>query len=70
MTVTDVELAAARRAVHELIERADAATDTADLAERDRALVVKRLAVPVRNAIDLWIVARSDRAALRATASS
>lgn len=67
--MTDRELAQALQFVQQLEARTRDLLKTADQAERDQALLVARLATPLRQKIETWVSVRALRAHLTAAGS-
>lgn len=63
-TMTDRELAQALAFVQGLEQRVRECLKTDDQAERDQALLVARLATPLRQKLETWIGVRALRAHL------
>lgn len=60
-TMTDRELAETLQQVAQLEARTRALLKTADEAERDQALLVLRLATPLRQKLETWMSVRALR---------
>jgi hypothetical protein len=62
--MTDAAIAQARRDCQTIEASARVVLADLNVAERDRALVVVRHAIALTKALEMWIVARADRATL------